>query len=287
MKEAIGTENRYHLRLTAEKKGIHLNLKELWRYRDLVRLLTRKTFSLTYQQTILGPLWIVINPAISSLIYMFLFGYVAKIGTGGIPMVLFYFVSASLWEVFAQSLATNSGVFVQNANLFGKVYFPRLAVPVSNTLVCLLKYCVQMLIVGTSLAVFTIRGEVHPHWELYPILPLLLLQMAVLGMSIGVLISSLTAKYRDLLSVVAVGINLFMYATPIAYPLSALPEGILKTAVKLNPVTEIVEGFRLIMLGNGEVEWPFGLIGMGLTLLLFVFSAANFNRVERTFLDTV
>jgi len=287
MRNDSSSKTSYHVRLKPDEKGIHLRLGELWQYRDLVRLLARKTFSLTYRQTVLGPLWILLTPLLSAVIYMFLFGYVASIGTDGVPQILFYFVSTALWEVFAQSLILNSGVFVSNANLFGKVYFPRLAVPISNMVVCLLKFGIQMIIIAVTAAVYIARGEVHPLWALCPILPLLVLQMAVLGLSVGILISSFTAKYRDLLAVVGVGVNLWMYASPVVYPLSAMPDNALKSIIKINPVTEIVELFRRILLGRGDFSPGFYLISLGITVLLFVCSAAVFNRVERTFADMV
>ena len=280
-------EHRYHIQLTPFEKGIHLRLKELWQYRDLVRLMTGKTFAVTYQQTFLGPLWIILNPVISSLIYMFLFGYVAQIGTAGIPRILFYFVSSASWGVFSASLTTNAGTFVTNANLFGKVYFPRLVVPVSNMLVSIVKFCIQLIIVMGLMVAYLAVGEIHPLWLYYPLLPLLVLQLAVLGMSVGVLIASVTVKYRDLLSVVAVGINLWMYATPVVYPLSEMPHGVIRTIIMINPVTEIMEALRLIMMGEGEVNPVFYALSAGMTVLLFVISAAVFNRVERTFADTV
>ena len=290
--ESFSEDNREtaqirHIRLTPVEKGFHLRLRELWEYRDLVRLLARKTFSLTYQQTILGPLWIVFNPLLSSLLYMFLFGYVANIGTSGIPRILFYFVSSAVWEVVSVSLISNANTFVANANLFGKVYFPRLTVPISNMIVALLKFCVQLIIVAAIMVVFVANGEVHPMWRYYPLLPLLVLQAAVLGMSVGILLSSFTTKYRDLLVVVTVASNLWMYASPVVYPLSEMPSGILKTIIKINPATEIIELIRRILLGEGEVSLPYVFLSAGMTLILFVVGATVFNRVERTFVDTV
>lgn len=283
------TENNgvYHVQLTPSEDGIHLRLKELWQYRDLVRLMTEKTFAVTYQQTFLGPLWIVLNPVISSLIYMFLFGYVAQVGTAGIPRILFYFVSSAAWGVFSASLIANANTFVDNANLFGKVYFPRLVVPVSNMLVSVTKFGIQMIVIVGLMIAFLMTGDIHPLWLYYPLLPILIVQLAVLGMSIGILIASVTIKYRDLLSVIAVFVNLWMYATPVVYPLSEMPRGLIKTIIMINPVTEIMEVLRLIMLGEGEVSLIYCALSAVITVLLFVFSAAFFNRVERTFSDTV
>ncbi len=277
----------YHIRLQPEEKKVRLKLDEAWRYRDLVRLLTRRTFTVTYQQTVLGPLWIIINPVLASLIYMFVFGHIADVGTAGIPQILFYFVSSAVWELFSFSLTKNSQTFVANAYLFSKVYFPRICVPISNMLVSILKFLIQLLIVAGLLTAFVIRGNVHPMWALYPLLPLLFLQMALFGMSVGVLISSVTTKYRDLLAVVNVLVNLWMYGSAVVYPIQSVPDGVLKILVKVNPVSENMELIRMILLGEGEFDLLYYLVGLAVTILLFFFSIVIFNRVERTFADTV
>ena len=286
-KSKTGTNTAYHIRLQREEKKVRLKLDEAWRYRDLVRLLTRRTFTVTYQQTVLGPLWIIINPVLASLIYMFVFGHIADVGTAGIPQILFYFVSSAVWELFSFSLTKNSQTFVANAYLFSKVYFPRICVPISNMLVSILKFLIQLLIVAGLLTAFVIRGNVHPMWALYPLLPLLFLQMALFGMSVGVLISSVTTKYRDLLAVVNVLVNLWMYGSAVVYPIQSVPDGVLKILVKVNPVSENMELIRMILLGEGEFDLLYYLVGLAVTILLFFFSIVIFNRVERTFADTV
>lgn len=280
-------QSNYHVHLSPDERSFRIGLAEVWKYRDLVRLLTKKTFMLTYQQTILGPLWIIISPILSSLIYMFIFGHVASIGTGGIPQILFYFVSSAVWELFAFSLNANANTFVSNAYLFSKVYFPRLSVPISNMIVSILKFGIQFLIISALMIVFLIKGALSPMWAYFPLLPLLFIQMSLLGMSVGILVSSLTTKYRDLLMVVGLGVNLLMYASAIVYPMSSISDGYLKILLKVNPVTEIVELIRWIMLGSGEFDLVYYLAGLGLTLVLFTCSAAVFNRVERTFADRV
>ena len=277
----------YHLRIQPNENRMRLKLGEVWQYKDLVVLLTKRTFMVTYQQTVLGPLWIVINPVLSSLIYMFVFGHIAAVETAGIPQILFYFLSSAVWELFSYSLTTNSSTFVSNAYLFSKVYFPRIVVPISNMLVGMLKFFVQFMIVFTLMISFVVRGSVHPHWAYYPLLLFLFLQLAVLGMSIGVVISSLTTKYRDLLVVVNVGVNLLMYGSAVVYPIQAVPDGVLKILVKINPVSELMELIRKITLGEGEFDIVYYGIGLLITILLFFFSVMIFNRVERTFADTV
>ncbi|MBR3032685.1 MAG: ABC transporter permease [Clostridiales bacterium] len=277
----------YHIRLQPEEKKVQLKLGEVWQYRDLVTLLTRRTFTVTYQQTVLGPLWIIINPVLSSLIYMFVFGHIADIGTAGVPQILFYFVSSALWELFSFSLTANSRTFVTNAYLFSKVYFPRICVPISNMLVSILKFLIQLLIVAVLMTTYIASGKVSPMWELYPLLPLLFIQMAVFGMSVGVLISSVTTKYRDLLAVVNVAVNLWMYGSAVVYPVESIPDGVMKILVKINPVSEMMELIRMILLGKGEFDIVYYMAGLAVTILLFLASLVIFNRVERTFADTV
>ncbi len=264
-----------------------MKLDEVWQYRDLVVLLTKKTFMMTYQQTILGPLWIILNPVLSSLTYMFIFQNIARIGTDGIPQILFYFVSSSVWELFAFSLRSNANTFVTNVHVFSKVYFPRLAVPLSNMLVSLLKFTIQLGIIAVLMAVYLPGGSFHPLWAAYPLLPLLFLQMSFLGMSVGVLLSGFTTRYRDLVNLVSVGVNLWMYGSAVVYPLSALSEGTLKTIIRLNPVTPQMELIRRIMLGAGETDLRLSLFSVLLTIVLFLLGTLVFNHVERTFADRV
>ena len=279
--------NGYHIRLQPGERSYALKLGELWQYRDLVVLLTKKTFTITYQQTMLGPLWIIIQPVLSSLIYMFIFGHIADIGTGGIPQILFYFVSSAVWELFSFSMISNSNTFVTNKYLFSKVYFPRLAVPVSNMFVSVLKFCIQLIIIAVLLAVFVINGGVRPLWAWFPLLPVLFIQMSLLGMSAGILVSSLTTRYRDLLMVVNIGVSFLMYASAVVYPVSAISSGILRTLIKINPVSEVIELIRLIMLGKGDFDPAYYLLSAVITVVLFLLSTVVFNRVERTFEDTV
>lgn len=277
----------FHIRLVPEEKGFHLKLSELYHYKDLVVLLTKKSFAVTYQQTVLGPLWIIFQPILSSLIYLFVFGHIAEIGTAGIPHILFYFVSSALWEIFSFSLLSNAGTFVNNSNLFSKVYFPRLAVPVSNMFVSLLKFCIQMIIIAGLMVYFLAGGMISPHWKWYPVLPLLFLQISMSGMSVGILLSSLTTKYRDLSHLVNVGVSFWMYASPVVYPLSEIPEGPMKCLMKINPVSEPLELIRLIMFGKGEFDLFYYFGSLIITIFMFLISTVVFNRVERTFSDTV
>lgn len=278
---------RHHVRIEPEEAGVHLRLGELWRYRYMIGLLAKKSFTLTYQQTLLGPLWIVLQPVLSSLIYLFVFGYVAQIETGGVPRILFYLLSSSLWELFAYNATSGAGTFLHNAQLFSKVYFPRLAVPVSNLLVSLLKFGIQFLFILVLLIFYALRGNVSPDWTGIPFLAFLIVQMAFFGMSVGILFSGFTTKYRDLIHVVDLIVELWMFASAVVYPLAAVPEGAIRTFVRLNPLTQIMEEVRRIILGAGTPEPVLLLGGMIVTAVLFIFSAAIFNHTERTFVDTI
>lgn len=278
----------YYTNIEAKEKGFRLNLRELWEYRDLVLLLTNKTFTLSYKQTVLGPAWIVISPMLSSLMYIVIFGVIAGISTNGIPQVLFYLCSTTFWALFAESLTSNAYTFIANAHIFGKVYFPRIAVPVSNVFVSLIKFAIQMIVVAGLLVYYTCSGAVHPVWHLLPQIPLILLHTSVMGMSFGVIVSSLTTKYRDLSILVSFLMQLWMFATPIVYPLTQLPEGsLIRQIIEWNPMTAPTELFRYILTGQGAVMPGHCACSVALTIVCALLGIIIFNRVERTFMDTV
>jgi lipopolysaccharide transport system permease protein len=278
---------QYHTHISSHKKRFKLNLKEVWRYRDLILLFTKRSFMLTYKQTILGPAWIVLNPLISSLIYAFVFGGIAGIGTDGVPTLLFYLCSNAIWIYFSTCVTQNATTFTGNAAVFGKVYFPRLATPISNVLSSVIQFGIQMMLVLIFMVVYLIKGQVHPNWAAWALIPLVLIHLGVLGLSCGIVISSLTTKYRDLSILVTFGVQLWMYITPIVYPLSSVGEGWLKTIFMVNPVTPAVELLRYALLGQGSVHWGFYFLSVVLTVALFLFGVMTFNRVEKTFMDTV
>ena len=279
--------SQYHTHISAENSWFHLNLKEVWQYRDLIVLFTKRTFALTYKQTVLGPAWIFLNPLISSIIYAFVFGGIAGIGTDGVPSILFYLCSNAIWIFFSGCVTKNASTFTANAGVFGKVYFPRLTIPVSNILASIVQFFVQMLLVLGFLAYYVITGAVHPHWEAWLLIPAVLMHLGLLGLGFGIIISSLTTKYRDLAILVTFGVQLWMYATPIVYPLSQLGDGLMKTILLLNPVTASVEVFRYAVLGQGAIM-PFYLaLSWAITLLVVLVGVMIFNKVEKTFMDTV
>ena len=277
----------YHVHISPKTEGFSLNLKEVWQYRDLILLLTRKSFALTYKQTVLGPAWIVLNPLMSSLAYLFVFGIVAGMSTGGVPHILFYLTSTALWGLFAYCLTNNARTFLANANIFGKVYFPRLTVSISYVLVGLIMLGIQMIMVFVLLAYYMFTGEVHPHFIMWLGVPLALLQLCLLGMSIGIILSSATTKYRDLQILVNFGMSLWMFATPVVYPASQVGEGLLRTLIMLNPVSAPIEWLRYALLGSGTVEPLYLAISAIVTLVCAVLGIALFNHVEKTFIDTV
>ncbi len=277
----------YHVHISSETECVGLNLGEVWQYRDLIVLLTKKTFTLTYKQTVLGPAWIIISPLLSSIAYMLVFGVIAGISTNGVPQILFYLASTAIWGLFASAVTDNAATFIANANVFGKVYFPRLTVPVSNLLVGLIRFGIQMILVLALVAFFVVQGTVSPNWLMWLIIPLALVHLCVLGMGVGIILSSLTTKYRDLQILVSFGMQLWMFGTPIVYPLSQIPEGILRTVVMLNPVTAPVEWLRFALLGSGTIDPITTGISIVVALVCAVCGILMFNRVERTFVDTV
>lgn len=278
---------KYHKVITAEHKWYQLNLKEVFKYKDLIILFTKRNFQIRYKQTVLGPAWLFINPLISSLIYCFIFGGIAGIGTGGVPQMLFYMSGNAIWAVFASSLTRNASTFTSNAGVFGKVYFPRLTTPISNMLTTIIEFGIQMVLVMIFFIFYLFRGEVHPNWIWLPIIPIVLIHLGLMGMGLGIIISSMTTKYRDLSILVGFAVSLWMYITPIVYPLSQAGEGGLRVLLLINPVTAPIEAFRYAFLGSGSIEPLFLAWSCFFTLVVLLFGIMIFNKVERTFMDTV
>ena len=276
----------YHTHITSKKRWFSLNLKEVWQYRDLIVLFTKRSFALTYKQTVLGPAWIFLNPFITSIIYTVVFGGIAGISTDGIPTILFYLCSNAIWTFFASCVNKNAATFTGNAGVFGKVYFPRLTIPVSNVLSSIIQFFVQMILVMGFLVYYVITGAINPNWVAWLLIPVCLVHLGVLGLGIGIIISSLTTKYRDLALLVNFGVQLWMYITPVVYPLSAVG-GKMRILMNLNPVTAPVELFRYATLGQGEIDLVNLGISWAITIFVAVFGVMIFNRVEKTFMDTV
>ena len=276
----------YTTYISSERKWFDLKLKEVWQYRDLILLFTKRSFTVTYKQTILGPAWIFLNPLISSFMYAIVFGGIAGIGTDSIPQLLFYLCGNAIWHFFSSSLTKNATTFTSNAGVFGKVYFPRLTVPVSNVLSSGIQFAIQMLLTLIFLVYYVFMGAVHPNWGAWLLIPVVLVHLGMLGLGCGMIISSLTTKYRDLTVLVGFGVSLWMYATPVIYPMSEV-DGLLKTILMVNPVTAPVELFRYAVLGVGSVNWLFYGISWVVTIAVTLLGIMIFNRVEKTFMDTV
>jgi len=266
-----------------------LKLKEVWHYRDLLLLLVRRDFVSFYKQTILGPLWFFIQPLFTTIIYTFIFGNLAGISTEGLPAPLFYMAGITAWNYFADCLTKTSTVFRDNSNVFGKVYFPRLIMPMSIVISNLIRFGVQLLLLLLMMAYYAFKGADF-HMNAFALLfPLLVVLMALLGLGTGMIISSLTTKYRDLVFLVTFGVQLLMYTTTVVYPLS---EAIKKYPTytwlfSLNPMTPIIETFRYGFLGQGTFSWvSLGICSL-VTISVTVAGIFIFNKVERNFIDTV
>lgn len=279
-------DNNWDLVIQADTHLFSLKLKDVWHYRDLLLLLVRRDFVSFYKQTILGPLWFFIQPLFTTLTYTFIFGNLAGLSTEGLPKPLFYMAGITAWNYFADCLIKTSTVFKDNANIFGKVYFPRLIMPLSIVASNLVKFGVQMLLFILLLIFYSAKGaSVHPNSYIL-LFPLLIIEMALLGLGIGMIISALTTKYRDLAFLVSFGVQLLMYATTVVYPLSAAPEKY-RFLIEMNPMTAIIESFRYGCLGAGSFSWTSLGISMSITLLITFLGIIIFNKVERNFVDTV
>lgn len=281
------TKQTYHIHISSKHRMLDLNLREVWQYRDLITLFTKRTFTLTYKQTILGPVWLFLNPLISSVIYAFVFGGIAGIGTDGIPSLLFYMSGNAIWIFFSGCVTKNASTFTANANVFGKVYFPRLTIPISNVLSSIIQFGIQMLMVIVLLIYYVAVGAVHPHWGAWLLIPFVLIHLGLLGLGCGIIISSLTTKYRDLTILVTFGVQLWMYITPVVYPLSQLGDGWMKTILMINPVTAPVEMFRYALLGQGTIMSGYLAYSWMVTIAVVIVGIMIFNKVEKTFMDTV
>jgi len=264
----------------------NLQLKDLWQYRDLVLMFIRRDFVSNFKQTILGPLWFFIQPLLTTITYVVIFGRVAKLSTDGVPMLLFYLSGITIWNYFSETLTRTSGVFRENANLFGKVYFPRLTMPVSIVISNLLRFGIQFLLFLSIWGYYLINTDtIQPNVYLM-LAPLLIIIMGLLALGFGMIISALTTKYKDLTFLVAFAIQLLMFATPVIYPLSTVPEDY-RNLIAANPISAVVETFRYGFLGSGSFSWGALLYSFGFSLLILLFGVLVFNRVEKKFTDII
>ncbi len=262
-----------------------LNLKEVWRYRDLAYMFVKRDFVSSFKQTILGPVWFFINPIFTTIVYMVVFGNIANLSTDGAPKILFYLAGITLWNYFSSCLTATSNVFTANASIFGKVYFPRLIMPISIVLSNLMRFGVQMILFLIVFFYYLFKGEVQPNWWILAT-PFLIILMAIFALGMGMIFSSLTTKYRDLQMLLTFGISLYMYATPVIYPASSL-KGIFKTIAFYNPLTGIFECFKYAWLGVGDFNSTMLMISTFLIFAILAVGTVIFNKVEKGFMDTV
>ncbi len=284
--DTIEKDENWDLVIRPQRKLLDLRLGELWRARDLIAIFVWRDFVSLYKQTILGPLWYLIQPLLTTITFTVVFGRIASLPTDGLPQFLFYMSGTVVWSYFAACLTKTSSTFISNAHLFGKVYFPRLAVPVSILISSLIGFSIQFLMFLGFTLYFWLRGAtIQPNaWIM--LFPVLILIMAGLGLGFGIIISSLTTRYRDLQYLVTFGVTLLMYATPVVYPVSSVPAR-LQPLIMANPMTPIVETFRYAFLGAGTVS-PGGLLySAGFMFVTLFIGMLIFNRVEQTFMDTV
>ena len=263
-----------------------INFKEVWHYRDLLLMLVKRDYVTFYKQTILGPIWFFIQPLMTTVVYLVLFGQIAKLSTDGAPQIAFYLAGITIWNYFSEALTKTSTVFKDNANLFGKVYFPRLIMPLAIVCSGLMKFAIQFgLFIAVVLYFTFINPKIHPNlWVL--ITPFLVLLMATFALGLGMVFSSLTTKYKDLVFLLTFGIQLFMYATPVVYPTSAMPTKF-AWLLHINPLTGIFECFRYAYLGTGSFQPLDLLISTILIGILFFIGIVIYNKVEKSFMDTV
>ena len=266
---------------------LDINLKEVWQYRDLLRMFIKRDFAAQYKQTILGPLWHFIQPLFTTLIFVVVFSKIAAISTDGLPPLLFYLSGITIWNYFSSCLVATSSTFVSNAYIFGKVYFPRLVMPIAVVLSNMVKFGIQLLLLLGVMVWYAIEGVALPLGMHLLYIPFLLVMMAGMGLGLGIIISSVTTKYRDFTVLVTFGVQLLMYATPVVYPMSTVQNLDLKFWLSINPLAPIIEAFRYSLLGVGSFE-PLHLIYSALFIcVVLVVGLLMFSKVEKTFMDTV
>jgi lipopolysaccharide transport system permease protein len=264
-----------------------LRLKEVWRYRDLVAMFIRRDFVATYKQTILGPVWFFVQPLLTSITYIIIFSRVANLSTDGLPPMVFYLAGITIWNYFSDTLNKTATVFRDNANIFGKVYFPRLTMPVSIVISSLIRFSIQLSLFLAVWMFYLVKGgtAMEPNWYML-LVPFLVALMGLLSLGFGMIISALTTKYRDMIMLLTFGVQLLMYATPVIYPVSSIAEKY-RWIIMANPVSSIVETFRFAFLGSGSFSWGSLLYSTLFTLVILFAGVIIFNKVEKSFTDTV
>lgn len=284
---ALTNDEEWDLVILPKSKLLDLNLKEVWRYRDLLMLFVKRDFAAQYKQTVLGPLWHVIQPVFTTIMFVLIFDKIANIPTDGVHPVLFYMSGITIWNYFSSCLNATSNTFVANAGIFGKVYFPRLVIPFSVTVSNMVRFGIQFLILLSVMIFYNFRGHPFQIYWTWIIIPLLVLLMAALGLGLGIIISSLTTKYRDLSVLTGFGVQLLMYATPIAYPLSFIDTKPIGWIAHINPLTGIVEAFKFALFNNAAFNQTALLYSIIFTVVILFAGLLLFHKVEKSFMDTV
>ena len=278
--------NNYTTHIKSKNGWFDINLKELWRYKDLIYLFFKRNYSTRYKQTILGPMWLILRPLISVILYAFVFGRLAGLSTSGVPPFVFYLCSNALWSFFSVSLSQTSATFTANSAIMGKVYFPRLVMPVSSVLTGALDLLIQLAMLVIVMVIYAIKGYHFDFSPVFALAPLLVIQTGLLGLGFGIIISAMTTKYRDLAILVEFGIQLWMYASPVVYTSEIIPEK-LKTLYMLNPMAPVMECWRSAVIGAGDFLWNYWIISWIITIIVVTAGVLLFNKVEKTFMDTV
>lgn len=273
--------------IKSSNKWYDLKLDEIWEYRNLILLFVKRNYSTRYKQTILGPAWLLISPVFTVVSYAIVFGGIARLSTDGIPGPVFYFAGTILWGFFANCVSTASNTFISNAGIFGKIYFPRLISPIATVLTFAIDFCIQFMMMIVMMFGYHFFAGVNFAINKYVLLtPLILLELGIFGMSLGILISSLTTKYRDLTVLVGFGLNIWMYATPIIYSTTLVPEKLMNLFM-LNPITPSILIFKYAFFGIGEIPYYSWVISWIVTFTFLLVGVVLFNKVERNFLDTI
>lgn len=284
--EKVLKEERWDLVIQPHKSLLDIPWTDLWRYRDLWRMFVKRDVITVYKQTILGPIWYVLQPILTTLVFMLVFGRIAGLSTDGVPQVLFYLSGVTIWNYFSESFTNTSKTFIENAQIFGKVYFPRLILPLAKVSSGLIKFLIQfVLFLGFWLYFLIATESIQPNVNAL-LTPVYVLLMAGLGLGFGIIFTSLTTKYKDLTFLLQFGVQLLMYATPVIYPVSSVPEKY-RPFILANPITSIIEGFKYGFLGVGEFSWMHLMYSACFAVVILWLGVVIFNRTERSFIDTV
>lgn len=277
---------QYTAHIKSKNGWFDIDLKELFRYKDLIWLFFKRNYTTRYKQTVLGPLWLIINPLITVLLYSFVFGSLAGLSTGNVPQIVFYLCSNALWKFFSTSLIETSNTFTANAGMMGKVYFPRLVMPISSVITGALDLAIQIVMLAVIMGVYLIAGVRFDLGVTILLAPIIILQVGMLGLGCGIIIAALTTKYRDLVVLVGFGVQLWMYVTPVVYTAGIIPQKYM-ILYMLNPMSPVIECWRSVVIGSGAFLWNYWLISWMITIATLVIGVILFSRVEKNFMDTV